>query len=53
LLSLSWVGGGGRALSKGRKAKVEEDLAALALEIRDLLKNRAPAPTPTQGVALG
>jgi tetratricopeptide (TPR) repeat protein len=35
----------GRALSKGRKAKVEEDLAELALEIRDLLQNRAPAPT--------
>jgi tetratricopeptide (TPR) repeat protein len=48
----------GRALSKGRKAKVEEDLAELALEIRELLKNRAPAPTapapipPTQPRAL-
>ena len=28
----------GRVLSKGRKTRVEEDLAALALEIRDLLR---------------
>jgi len=32
----------GRALSAGRKAKVEEDLAALALEIRDLLRVETP-----------
>jgi len=32
----------GRVLSKGRKAKVEEDLAALALEIRDLLRPDQP-----------
>jgi tetratricopeptide (TPR) repeat protein len=36
----------GRPLSKGRKAKVEEDLVALALEIRDLLATATTSPAP-------
>jgi len=39
----------GRALSTGRKAKVEEDLAALALEIRDLLRSPASSGPPSPG----
>lgn len=35
---------GGRALSEGKKSKVEKELAALALEIRELLRRDSKAP---------
>ncbi len=43
----------GRPLSKGRKVKVEEDLTALALEIRDLLRLPSPLSRGQGGREMG
>jgi tetratricopeptide (TPR) repeat protein len=43
----------GRALSEGRKARVEKDLAALALEIQELLRRPASSFLPSPGDRVG